>query len=198
LLRQQVWEVPPIEPTVTEHQFPTVTCPHCQKAVRAQRPADMPPGSFGPHLTALVALFHGRYRMSVRDLSLMMDEVWHIPLSLGSVSTLYQTVSCALAPVYDQVQQVVQEQAVANVDETPWRESRQQRFLWVAVTLVATVFMVARRSRAALEQLLGAPFGALLARIATKRMHTCHPSNANCAGHISNATGSFSRSEMVR
>ena len=29
--RQQVWDVPPLQPHVTEHQFPTVTCPQCQE-----------------------------------------------------------------------------------------------------------------------------------------------------------------------
>ena len=48
VLRQQVWDVPPIQPHVTEHQFPTVACPHCQAPVRAPRPPEVPPGSFGP------------------------------------------------------------------------------------------------------------------------------------------------------
>jgi transposase len=181
VLRQQVWELPPVVPTITEHQFPTVTCPHCQTAVRAARPPDVPPGSFGPHLAALVALLHGRYRMSTRELALLLDELWHIPISLGSIPALYQTVSGALAPVYREVQRVVQGQAVANVDETPWRESRRQRYLWVAVTLVATVFLVARRSRAALEQVLGAPFGGIVgsdrdkayAHLPTRRRQLC-------------------------
>jgi transposase len=162
VLRQQVWELPPVVPTVTEHQFPTVTCPHCQAAIRAPRPAEVPPGSFGPHLVALVALLHGRYRVSTRELALLLDDLWRIPISLGSIPALYQTASTALAPVYTAVQRAVQEQAVANVDETPWRETRQQRYLWVAVTLVATVFLVARRSRAALERLLGVPVGAIV------------------------------------
>jgi transposase len=162
VLRQQVWDLPPAEPIVTEHQFPTVTCPHCQASVRADRPPEVPPGSFGPQVVALVALLHGRYRMSTRELALLVDDLWHVPLSLGSVPALYQTVSTALAPVYHEVQQVVQEQAVANVDETPWRENRQQRYLWVAVTLVATLFLVARRSREALERLLDAPFGGIV------------------------------------
>lgn len=84
------------------------------------------------------------------------------PSSLGSVPALYQTVSCALAPVYREVQTIVQAQAVANVDETPWRECRQQRYVWVAATLVATLFWVARRSRAALEEVLGTPFGGIV------------------------------------
>lgn len=162
VLRQQVWDLPPIVPTVTEHQFPTVRCPHCHKPTRAERPGEVPPGSFGPHLTALTGLLHGRYHMSTRDLEEMLDEVWDIPLSLGSIPALYQTVSCALAPVYSEVQEVVAGQAVANVDETPWREQHQRRYLWVAVTVVATVFLVGRRSRAALEQLLKAPFGGIV------------------------------------
>jgi len=162
VLRHQVWELPPLMPTITEHQFPTVTCPHCQRSVRAARPTEVPLGSFGPHLVALVALLHGRYRVSTRDLTSLLDDLWHIPLSLGSVPALYQTVSSALAPVYSEVHAAVQAQAVANVDETPWHEQHQQRYLWVAVTLVATLFLVARRSRHALEGLLGAPFGGIV------------------------------------
>ena len=162
VLRQQVWELPPIEPTITEHQFPTVTCPHCQRAVRADRPPEVPPGSFGPHLVALVALLHGRYRLSTRELALLLTDLWHIPISLGTIPALYQTAGTALAPVYREGQQAVHTQALANVDETPWWESCQQRYLWVAVTMVATLFLVARRSRAALEGLLGAPFGGIV------------------------------------
>jgi len=162
VLRQQVWELPPIQPHVTEHQFPTITCPQCQAPMRAPRPPEVPPGSFGPHLVALVALLHGRFHTSTRDLALLLDDLWQLPVSLGSIPALYQTASAALAPVYTAIQRTVQGQAVANVDETPWRENRQQRYLWVAVTLVATLFRVARRSRAALEDLLGAPFGGIV------------------------------------
>jgi hypothetical protein len=160
--RQQVWDVPPLQPHVTEHQFPTITCPQCHTTVRAPRPAEVPPGSFGPQVVALVALLHGRFRISTREIVLLLDALWHLPISGGSVPALYQTASTALAPVYAEVQQVVQEQAVANVDETPWREQRQTRYLWVAVTVLATLFQVARRSRAALEGLLGAPFGGIV------------------------------------
>jgi transposase len=160
--RQQVWDIPPLQAHVTEHQFPTVTCPQCQAAVSAPRPPAVPPGSFGPHLVALIALLHGRFRISTREVVLLLETVWHLPISGGSVPALYQTASDALAPVYAEVQRAVQGQAVVNVDETPWREHRQGRYLWVAATVVATLFWVARRSRAALEAALGAPFGGIV------------------------------------
>ncbi len=162
LLRQQIWEIPAVQPTVTEHQFPTVTCPGCQAAVRADRPPTVPPGSFGPRLAALIALLHGRYRLSTREVVRLLADLWQLPISLGSIPALYQTVSAALASTYQEVQAAVQAQAVANVDETGWREARHQRYLWVAVTVIGTLFLVARRSRAALEHLLGPTFAGIV------------------------------------
>ncbi len=158
ILRQQVWEVPAVAPIITEHLFPTVTCPHCHERVRAERPLEVPPGSFGPQVVALIALLHGRYRVSTREIAVLLEDLWHIPISLGSVPALYHTASSALAPVYSEVQATVQAQAVANADEPPWKECHQQRYLWVAVTLLATLFMIGRRSRDAFKSLLGTSF----------------------------------------
>ena len=183
--RQQVWEVPPLQPHVTEHQFPTVTCPQCQAAVRAPRPPEVPPGNFGPHIVALVALLHGRFRISTREIVLLLEALWHLPISGGSVPALYQTASQALAPVYDEIQQTVQVQAVANVDETPWREDRQQRYLWVATTVVATLFWIGRRSRAALEWVLGTAFAGIVGSDRYKAYaHLPPPQRQLCWAHL--------------
>src|SRR5215207_7324551 len=44
----QVWELPPLKPTVTEYQQQTVCCPACQHSVTADLPPEVPPGAFGP------------------------------------------------------------------------------------------------------------------------------------------------------
>ena len=163
VLRQQVWEVPPVEPHVTEHQFPTVCCPHCQISVHVPRPPDVPPGAFGPRLAALVSLLPGRYRLSDRETVALLADLCGLPLSLGSVPALCQTVSTALAPVYAEVQATVERQEIANVDETSWKEAGQRRWLWVAVTTVCTLFRVAQhRSTAALQRRLGANYTGLV------------------------------------
>lgn len=157
--RQQVWDVPPVRPHVTEHQFPAVACPACQARVRVPRPPDVPPGAFGPQVTALVALLHGRYRLSDRETAAVLADLFGLPIGSGSIPTLCDTVSVALEPVYEAVQATVQAQPVAHVDETSWKEAGQRRWLWVAVTAVCTVFRVAhRRDAAALTALLGMDF----------------------------------------
>ncbi len=151
-----MWEVPSIQPHVTEHQCPTVCCPHCQTPVRAPRPPDVPPGAFGPRVAALVSLLHGRYRLSDRETVALLTDLCGLPERLGSVPALCQTVGAALAPVYETVQTTVETQSIANVDETSWKEAGARRWLWVAVTAVCTLFRVAHhRSAAALQALLG-------------------------------------------
>ena len=163
VLRQQVWDLPPVQPHVTEHQVPTLCCPDCQRPVRVARPPDVPPGAFGPRVAALVSLLHGRYRLSDRETAAVLDDCFGLPLSLGSVPALCQTVSEALAPVYATIQVTLEAQPMANVDETSWKEAGARRWLWVAVTAVCTLFRVAQhRSAAALQALLGTDYTGLV------------------------------------
>ena len=156
--RHQVWELPPIRPVVTEHQFVTLTCPSCHTPQRAERPAEMPRGAFGANVTALVAVLRGRYHLSTRAVVSLLDEVLGIPLSLGSIPRLQKTASMALAPVYNEVRMAVHTQAVLNVDETSWSECGTQRYLWAAVCRVGTLFQIDRRTQVALSRLLGAEY----------------------------------------
>jgi transposase len=156
---QYVWAVPLVQPLVAAHQYHTVCCPGCGELVTASRPPDVPPGSFGPRTAALVSLLHGRYRISQREVVNLLADLFHFPLSLGSVVTLQTTVSTALAPIYAAIQTHVQAAPVANVDETGWKEAGKRRWLWVMVTALATCFYVATsRNGPALRHLLGTTY----------------------------------------
>src|SRR5439155_1715347 len=105
---QYVWELPLVQPHITAHHYPTVCCPACGDLVTAQRPDDLPPGAFGPRTAAVASLLHGRYRISQREVGALLEDLFALPLSVGSVVTLQATVSAALAPVYTEVQAQVQ------------------------------------------------------------------------------------------
>jgi len=49
-----------------------------------------------------------------------------------------------------------------NVDETGWKEAGKRRWLWVAVSAMCTVFVVATRSGKALHSLLGETYQGLV------------------------------------
>jgi transposase len=141
---QFVWELPVVAPHITAHHYHTVCCPDCGQLVTAPRPPDVPPGNFGPQTAATVALLHGRYRLSDREIPNLLHDLFGLPLSLGSVVNLQQAVSQALAPIYAAIQTTLQQQAHVNMDETSWKQAGQRCWLWVVVSTVATLFHVAR------------------------------------------------------
>jgi hypothetical protein len=161
--RQQVWELPPVQAVVTEHRYHRVCCPHCHRQVRATRPPDVPPGAFGPHLTSLVGLLNGRYRLSKREVGSLLHDAWGIAISSGSVVRCGEQVSQALAQPVVALQQVVAQSGAVNVDETGWKEAHQRRWLWVAVTPHGTRFhLAASRKGAELDPLLGPSYTGLV------------------------------------
>jgi transposase len=160
---QHVWELPVVRPHITAHQYHTVCCPSCGDLVTAERPSDVPPGAFGPRTAAAVTILHGDYHLSHRTVPRLLHDFFGMPISLGSVVTLQQTGSAALAPVYDAVHTAVQQTDRCNVDETSWKEAGQPRWLWTMVTAIATFFYVATsRNGPALRHLLGAMYAGIV------------------------------------
>ena len=157
-----VWELPLVQPLITAHLFHTLCCHGCGELVSAPHPATVPAGAFGPRAAAVVALLHGRYRISHREVVNLFGDLFAFPLSLGSVVSLQSHVSTALAPVYEQVQTRVQSARVLNIDETGW-PAGARRWLWAVVGVMATLFVVANsRGRSVLNSLLGPDYDGIV------------------------------------
>lgn len=159
LRRTQVYELPPIEPIITEYRQHTVCCPQCQQFVSADLPADTPPGAFGPRATALMALLRGRFRLSLDEAEEFLGDVCQLPLGSASIVRGCERVSAALAPVDAAIQQAVQMQPYVNVDETGWPNETRTGWLWVAVSAVAVCFRICTgRGKDELRALLGSSY----------------------------------------
>src|SRR5438093_1862396 len=161
--RHQVIEIPPITPVVTEYQWHQLVCAACGEVTRAPCPEGVPSGTYGPRVQATVALYTGSYRLSKRTTQQMMDDVFGVPLSVGTISQLEQATTAAVVAPVEEARTSVHAQAVAHLDETSWREGGKRAWLWVAVTRVVTVFVV-RLSRGAhvARELLGEEFTGIL------------------------------------
>jgi transposase len=112
---------------------------------------------------ATVALYTGAYRLSKRTTQQMMDEVFGVPMRVGTISQLEQATTAAVAAPVEEAHTYVHEQAVAHLDETSWRQGGKRAWLWVAVTSWVTVFVV-RMSRGGhvARALLGEQFAGIL------------------------------------
>ena len=161
--RQQKVEISPIQPHVTEYRLHALKCGCCGEVTRGRLPEGVPAGCFMPRLLAVIALLSGAYRLSKRQIQDLLSDLLGIGISLGSIITVEQSVSQALAEPVTEAQRFVREPAVVHSDETSWKQGLQRAWLWVAVTSWVTVFLI-RLSRGAVvaKELLGEGFAGYL------------------------------------
>jgi transposase len=152
----QVAELPPMAAVVTEYQGHYRTCPCCGTLNHAPVPQPIKAHSVGPRLAATLAYFAGSHRVSKRGLEEITQDVFDVPLALGTVAHLEAQTSAALAPAHAEALQAVRDAAVKNVDETSWKLAGDLCWLWLAATSTVAVFLIhARRGWRGLAALLG-------------------------------------------
>jgi transposase len=148
-LRHQVTELPPAQAETDEWRLHALRCV-CGHVTRAELPEGVPPGAFGPRLQAALAYLTGVARMTKRPIQEVMEDLFGVPVSLGSVVAQQQAVSEAVAPAVEEAKVYAQEQSRGNADETGWKEGpkeegepgRKKAWLWVLVTGWVTVFVI--------------------------------------------------------
>ena len=158
--RHQVFELPPVEPIVTEYVQHTLSCSGCGHATRAPLPQGVPTRVFGPSVAAACGYFIGVHRLGKRATAEVLHDVFGLPISVGAVVDSQQEVSRALEKPYNEAVEHAQAAPIKNADETSWREgngkNQAKAWLWTLVTSHVIVFMVhaSRAQHAALKLLL--------------------------------------------
>lgn len=157
--RHQVWDVPEIQPLVTEYQRHRLTCSGCGETTCGALPDGVPTGQGGPRLIALVALLMGSFRQSKRRVALFLEQVLNQPCSAGWVVKLQQQATVALRPAYEELVGQLPAQEVLGIDESPTKQGRAKAWLWTCVAKTFSVFAL-RTTRAAtvLDELLTSEF----------------------------------------
>src|SRR5262245_7505939 len=159
----QVAELPRVAAVVTEFQGHARTCPDCGHLTREAIPAEIRDQAFGPRLAAVLSYLGGCQHVSQRGLEDVVETVFGIPTSLGTVATLQGQMSEALEAPPREIAAEVRQAAARNVDETGWKEAGKKRWLWAAVTTTAALFVIhARRGGDGLRALLGEAIGGLI------------------------------------
>ena len=164
-LRHQVWELPEIQPHVTEYQQHRLVC-SCGCSTCGRLPAGVPSGEAGPRMIAFAALLMACFRQSKRGvaqaaqfLSMLLGQ----PASAAWLVLLQNRAAAAVQPAYDELAQRLPKQEVLYIDESPTKEGRAKAWVWTLVAASFT-FFACRLSRGAkvLEQLLGAKFDGVI------------------------------------
>ena len=162
-LRHQVWELPEIQPHVTEYQRHRLVCRCCGETTGAELPAGVSMSTAGPRLVALVALLLGSFRQSKRRTALFLEQILGQPCSPGWVVKLQNQATAAVRGAYDELAVALAQEPVVGMDETPTQEAHRKAWLWTAAASKFTVFAVrASREGTAVSDLLGESFAGVV------------------------------------
>ena len=152
--RFQVVELPPIRPEVTEYQVEARRCPCCGRRTWGLLPPEVTRCA-GPRVQAVAALFSGACRLPRRQTQAVLEDLFGVRLSLGTLSALEADTARALAAPYQELASEVPRAPVLGIDETSWKEAGTLHWIWTAVTKQFAFFHVDRhRSRAVLDGLV--------------------------------------------
>ncbi len=159
----QVWELPELRARVTHHVARSRCCAACGVVTRGEIPGSILASQFGPQLGSVVCHLLGRYSLSRRDASQLVDELFGVQMSVGTVCALARESGASLQTASSELLDEVRSSPIVNADETSWRIEKKLGWLWVAAAKRAAVFLAhSSRGRVAAEALLGPAYAGTL------------------------------------
>lgn len=162
-LRRQVWELPVIEPQITEYRQHRLVCSCCGETTCAPLPAGTPAGNSGPRLIAFTGLLMGHFRQSKRRAAFFLQDLLGFPCCPALMVKMQNQVAAALDDPYEELKKGLEKEPQLNMDETPTKQANQKAWLWTAVAPMFAVFAIfSSRKGDALPKLLGSAFAGII------------------------------------
>ena len=141
--RRQVFDIPPVELTVTEHRAEVKICPGCGERVKGDFPTSVnQPVQYGPRLRSQ-AVYLNTYQLIplARTCELIGDIYNHKPAE-ALVLNANEAVSAEIEPSLQAVQGQLLASDVVHFDESGLRVEGQLNWLHVASTATLTYYTV--------------------------------------------------------
>ena len=161
--RHQVFDLPPVQYTVTEHQIFDGVCRGCGKKHKGAWPRWISSGQMGPGLIAWIVLMAGQFHLSIRQIQALLREQWQLDFSIGAISQAQGKALPWLARHYQDIGEHVRSQSVVHADETRYFLGAEARWLWAMATDSALYLMAHySRGKAAAKALLDGYGGVLV------------------------------------
>lgn len=162
---------PGLQVVCTLHRYGETTCAcgHQTRTQPASGVEELPEGFesgttlsewrlVGPWLAALLVCLAFRMRLSRPRIQEFLQDWLQLELSVGVINQTIHEAGLAAAPVHEQLIEQAREAELQQVDETPWKEHGRVLWLWVFVSATVVVFVVGRRTRQVLQQVLTEAF----------------------------------------
>lgn len=193
-IKQIIEEIPPIELRIVELTTYRGYCECCEQEVHSTHPLQVSHATgaasvqLGPRATAMTLRLHHKYGLTVRKVSDLLADFFHLPLSPGGVSHLEHRMANKLLPNYQQLWQQARQAEVLQGDETGWYIGNPGHYLFVLTNPNLTIYdFKSTRSRDTIEQMLGDDFDGIFVSDCLNMYDFVSPIQQKCYSHHLNA-----------
>ena len=133
-IRHQVFELPQIEPLITEYVRLRGVCSGCGLKHHGALPVGVPTGQLGARALALVGTLAGQFHLTQRKVQAVLSHIMGIRFSLGAVSQAHGLVAQGLAKPVAQLHTQLQHAPVCHADETRHQSHAHTLWNWALVS----------------------------------------------------------------
>ena len=112
----------------------------------------------GPVLATFIAALSLRFRMSRGKIREFLRDWLGLELGVATIERCIHEFGLASESIVEQLIQDVRAADIVHIDETPWYQGGDLRWMWVATTAMTTVFRIASRRKEELTALIGDAF----------------------------------------
>jgi hypothetical protein len=131
-------DLPEIKPYVVEYQLEHGRCRKCGKRKSSELPEGVTSDTFGPRVKSIIAALSGFYKNSKRGVASIINDIFNLDISVGSISNSEHRVVSKCQKMYEQVEQEVGNSKVLHIDETSHYKKGKPGWCWMFTSDMAS------------------------------------------------------------
>ena len=184
---REVIELPQVPAEVTEHVYVARICPGCRRRCLPPTQLDgvvMGKQRLGVNVLSLIATLREEGRLPIRSVQWYLDTVHQLRLSVGAiVSAIHRTAQRAQPAVAGIVDRI-RASPVVHADETGWRQSGANGYVWTFSTPTERYFLRRGRGKAVVDEALSDAFSGVLVSDFYAAYHHYDGPKQRCWAHL--------------
>ena len=141
--KRQVFDIPPVNINVTEHQAEIKTCPHCSSVNKASFPSSvLQPVQYGPNLKAHAVYLTVRQHLPYKRTAELLRDFFGAEISPATLLKANKECSTLLEKPVNDIKEQVATSDVVHFDESGSRCAQENYWAHTACTPTLTYYMI--------------------------------------------------------